>query len=96
MKMLRVISKKDGFRRAGRAWTGVTEVPAGEFNKTQLAALMAEPKLVVQEFDAAPATSPAPPGIWGPGFGRRGRLQGGQGQAQGIAEGSPARYCPAP
>lgn len=67
MKMLRVISKKDGFRRAGRAWTGVTEVPAGEFNKTQLAALMAEPKLVVQEFDAAPATSPAPSGDSGSG-----------------------------
>jgi len=52
--MLRVISKKDGFRRGGRAWTGVTEIPASEVARDQLAALKGEPMLVVQEFEPTP------------------------------------------
>ena len=68
MKMIRVIAKKDGFRRAGRAWSGTAEVPASEFSKEQIEQLQAESdkpggQLVVQEFDQAeekPATSKAP------------------------------------
>lgn len=56
MKMLRVISKKDGFRRAGRAWSGTTEVPLIEFTNGQIIALTDESdrggQLVVQEFEA--------------------------------------------
>ncbi|WP_043743976.1 HI1506-related protein [Paramagnetospirillum magneticum] len=52
MKMIRVLSKVDGFRRGGRAWTGSTTVPASEFTKDQIAALKAEDNLVVDEFDA--------------------------------------------
>ncbi|MGE4526823.1 MAG: hypothetical protein AB7D00_00525 [Rhodospirillaceae bacterium] len=51
VKMVRVISKKDGFRRAGRAWTGTAELPVADLPKGGLAALQAEPLLIVQEFD---------------------------------------------
>lgn len=38
----------DGFRRAGRAWPAAgVEVPAGEYDADQLAALLDEPMLVV-------------------------------------------------
>ncbi len=47
-KMLIVISKVDGFRRAGREWHGETEVPVSEFTEEQLAQLMTEPKLHVR------------------------------------------------
>lgn len=33
---LRVTTKRDGFRRGGREWTGTTEVRVDEFNKEQL------------------------------------------------------------
>lgn len=69
MKMLRVISKKDGFRRAGRAWSGTTEAPLSEFTNTQIEALMDENdrggQLVVLEFEAeaeGEADEAAPPG----------------------------------
>jgi hypothetical protein len=56
MKMLRVISKKDGFRRAGRAWSGTTEVPLIEFTNGQIIALTDESdrggQLVVLEFES--------------------------------------------
>lgn len=51
MKMIRVISTKPDFRRAGRAWLGTTELPASELAKGQLEQLQAEPLLVVQEFE---------------------------------------------
>lgn len=56
MKMIRVIAKKDGFRRAGRAWSGTTELPANELTKEQIEQLEAESdkpggQLVVQEFE---------------------------------------------
>ena len=51
MKMIRVISTKPEFRRAGRAWSGTTELPASELTDTQIAQLKAEPLLVVQEFE---------------------------------------------
>lgn len=52
---LKVTAKRDGFRRAGRAWKGETIVPADKFSKAQIAALKAEPNLVVEEVaDDAP------------------------------------------
>lgn len=61
MKMLRVTSKKDGFRRAGRAWSGTTQVAVAELGKGQLDQLQSEPMLVVQEFEAAdPGQAKAP------------------------------------
>ena len=53
MKMIRVISTKPAFRRAGRVWSGTTELPADEMTKRQIEQLQAEPLLVVQEFDQA-------------------------------------------
>ncbi len=47
--MLRITAKRDGFRRAGRPWSGTVEVSASEFTEEQLAALKAEPMLVVEE-----------------------------------------------
>lgn len=46
---LTITAKKDGFRRAGRAWKGTTTVDADKFTKEQIAALKAEPMLVVAE-----------------------------------------------
>jgi len=47
----RITAKRDGFRRAGREWHGVTEVPATEFDKKQIEQLKDEDgkKLVVVE-----------------------------------------------
>lgn len=55
MKLL-IASKREGFRRAGRAWPATaTEVDASEFSADQLAALKAEPMLTVEEAKDAPA-----------------------------------------
>lgn len=52
MKIIRIISKKDGFRRAGKAHPAEPrDYPAKAFDKDQLAELQAEPMLVVQELD---------------------------------------------
>lgn len=61
MKMIRVIAKKDGFRRAGRPWSGTTELPASKLSETEIAQLEAESEkpngqLVVQQFELAAAT----------------------------------------
>jgi len=54
MKIIRIISKKDGFRRAGKAHPAEPmDYPADAFDKDQLAELQAEPMLVVQELDVA-------------------------------------------
>ncbi len=45
--MIRVTTRRDGFRRAGRAWFGTTEVRADEITEEQLAAIEAEPMLTV-------------------------------------------------
>lgn len=58
---LKITSKKDGFRRAGRAWTGQTEVDASAFDEAQIAQLKAERMLVVEEIDDAPADQAEPP-----------------------------------
>jgi hypothetical protein len=49
--MIRIIAKKDGFRRAGVAHAGVKLWPDGSFTPEELAALQAEPNLIVEEFD---------------------------------------------
>ena len=46
--MIRITSKKDGFRRAGMAHRGVREYPDKTFDAEQMAALEAEPMLVVE------------------------------------------------
>lgn len=48
---LRVTTKKDGFRRGGRAWVGSTDVPADELTKEQIAAIKDEPMLSVEEIE---------------------------------------------
>lgn len=50
-KVLQVISKRDGFRRAGREWHGTTNVQAQDLTGKQRAQLEAEPMLVVQELN---------------------------------------------
>lgn len=51
-QVLQVISKRDGFRRAGREWHGTTTVEREELTDEQLAQLKAEPMLVVLELGA--------------------------------------------
>lgn len=54
--MIRIRSKKDGFRRCGIAHQSTpTDYPADRFSKKELAALKAEPMLVVEEIDDPPA-----------------------------------------
>lgn len=49
---LRVQSAVAGFRRAGRAWPAApTDVPVAELTKAQIAALKAEPRLVVTDVE---------------------------------------------
>ena len=55
--MIRITAKKDGFRRAGVAHAGTREYADGRFTPEELAALKAEPLLVVEEI---PAKKPAP------------------------------------
>ncbi len=47
VKGLRVVAKSDGFRRAGREWTGSTDVPLSDFTGAQIEQLRREPQLVV-------------------------------------------------
>ena len=62
---LQVISKRDGFRRAGREWHGSTTVPLDDQTDEQIEQLESEPMLVVLQVDmpgedpgeAAPADS---------------------------------------
>ena len=58
---IRIIAKKDGFRRAGLAHYGTREYPAEQFSAEQLQALLAEPMLVVEliEEDGDELESPA-------------------------------------
>ncbi|OIO57325.1 MAG: hypothetical protein COX57_02195 [Alphaproteobacteria bacterium CG_4_10_14_0_2_um_filter_63_37] len=48
---LRVSSHKNGFRRGGRAWSGVTELPVSVLTEEQIAQIKAEPMLTVVEID---------------------------------------------
>lgn len=52
--LLRIASKVEGFRRAGRAWsTTAVDVPASDFTEAQVNQLKAEPNLVVVEIEVA-------------------------------------------
>ncbi|BBL70332.1 HI1506-related protein [Methylogaea oryzae] len=51
---LRVTAKREGFRRAGWNWsTAPIELPAANFSKEEIAALRAEPMLVVEDIEIA-------------------------------------------
>ncbi len=61
--MIRITAKKDGFRRAGISHAGTRDYPDGRFTPEELAALKAEPMLVVEEItvpkkEKAPAKEP--------------------------------------
>jgi hypothetical protein len=59
-KVYRITSKKDGFRRAGLSHPArAVDHPADSLTPEQLDALMAEPRLVVQELDLP--DDPRPP-----------------------------------
>ena len=45
-QQLRVIAKRDGFRRGGREWHGTTTVYVDELTPEQLSQIQAEPMLV--------------------------------------------------
>ena len=47
-QVLQVISKRDGFRRAGREWHGTTFVPVQELSREQFEQIDREPMLVAQ------------------------------------------------
>ena len=47
-QVLQVISKRDGFRRAGREWHGTTLVPLEELTREQYIQIGSEPMLVAQ------------------------------------------------
>jgi hypothetical protein len=49
--MIRITTKREGFRRAGVAHFGSRDYPEGTFTAEQLDALYAEPMLVVDEVD---------------------------------------------
>lgn len=55
---LRVFAKQDGFRRAGRAWSGETVVPLSELTDEQIEQLENEPKLVVIETELQAEETP--------------------------------------
>ena len=50
-RVLQVVSKRDGFRRAGREWHGTSTVPVDELTDKQLEQLYHEPMLVVLELE---------------------------------------------
>lgn len=58
--MIRITAKQDGFRRAGMAHTKEPkEYPDDKFTRDQLAALKAEPMLIVEQIDVKEAKAPA-------------------------------------
>ena len=61
--MIRITSKKEGFRRCGVAHSkGPVEYPNGRFTTEELAILKAEPMLLVEEIpDPEPPGPPVPP-----------------------------------
>jgi len=46
--LLRVTTSREGFRRAGRAWHGTTEVAKDELTGEEIALIEAEPMLTVE------------------------------------------------
>jgi hypothetical protein len=60
--MIRITSKKDGFRRCGIAHPATpTEYPDGHFKKAVLAELQAEPMLTVELVKEEPVVPPIDP-----------------------------------
>ena len=57
--MIRITAKLDGFRRASIPHFGVREYPDGTFTAEDLAALKAEPMLVIEEIPDAEEPKPA-------------------------------------
>lgn len=51
VKVLQVVSKRDGFRRAGRVWSGSTTVLLSELTEAQYQQLCDEPMLVTMLLD---------------------------------------------
>ena len=51
MKGIRILSKVDGFRRAGLAHTGSRDYPLTDFTAKQLEQLRGEPNLVAVDID---------------------------------------------
>ncbi len=47
-QVLQVISKRDGFRRAGREWHGTSMVPLDELTRETYEQIVREPMLVAQ------------------------------------------------
>lgn len=55
-KGLKVTTRRDGFRRAGREWNGTEVVPLSELTEDQVELLKGETTmLVVEEVDIEPA-----------------------------------------
>lgn len=60
--MIRITAKQPNFRRAGIAHSVTpTEYPDNHFTAEQLAALKAEPMLVVEIVETSPGDDPPPP-----------------------------------
>jgi hypothetical protein len=59
-KGLEVTAKRDGFRRAGREWTGTTVVSLSDLSPEQREQLEGEPMLVVREVDIPNTPTPPP------------------------------------
>ncbi|MDR1656136.1 MAG: hypothetical protein LBT47_01085 [Deltaproteobacteria bacterium] len=57
---IKIVSKKNGFRRAGRVHTGAAVYPDGTFTSEELALLKAEPLLIVEEEAVAVAVEAEP------------------------------------
>ncbi|WP_313569933.1 hypothetical protein [Comamonas terrigena] len=51
VKVLQVVSRRDGFRRASRVWSGSTTVPLSELTEAQYEQLCDEPMLVTMLLD---------------------------------------------
>lgn len=59
---IQILCKKPGFRRAGMAHPAKAVYPDGYFTAAQLAALKAEPMLIVSEVPEEPVAAPEPKG----------------------------------
>lgn len=56
---IEVTTRRDGFRRAGRAWTGTTTLNTAELSAEHIDQLMSEPLLHVRVLGDAPASPDA-------------------------------------
>lgn len=64
--MIRITARVAGFRRAGIAHAAhPVEYPVDRFTPEQLAALKAEPMLVVEQIEAGPTPTPTPTPVAG-------------------------------